>query len=222
MKAIGAAAAAGLIIVACSAGVCHASDDYLFSYNSLSHRSNLNAIGQTFTAEPEQLLDASILLCEADPNVGAWCSQARFQLRAGLPGNLDGSSGNVIFNSSIIDFSTSPVVGTAFNGEDLFELKLSDVGFTAPVTLIGGQTYSLVIVDAGSSGTINYAAQQPGSYPGGDEVGHSRASANGTWFSTSGIEDLAFKVVTTPEPGCAATVWVGALMFGVMRRRARG
>ena len=225
MKAMWAAAAAGAWLIGAlgaGAGVCHASADYLFSYNSLTHTGTLNAIGQTFTGEPEQLLDASLLLCEPDPGVGTqWWSQARFQLRAGLPGNLDGSSGNVIFNSSIINFSTLPVVGTAFNGDDLFELKLSDVGFNAPVNLVGGQTYSLVVVDAGSTGTINYAAQQPSSYPGGGQVGHTRASANGTWGGPYSFEDLAFKVVTTPEPG-GATVCVGALMLGVMRRRARG
>jgi hypothetical protein len=210
--------AAGLI-VACSAVVCHASVDYLSTYNSLNHRSSLNAIGQTFIAEPEQLLDASILLCEPDPNVGTqWWPQARFQLRSGLPGNLDGSSGNVLFNSSIIDFSTLPGVGTAFNGEDVFELKLSDVGYSSPISLIGGQTYSLVIWDPGSTGTINYAEQQPSSYPGGGHLAHTRAAANGTWASNpSPISDSAFKVVTTPEPGCAM-VWVGAIMLAATRR----
>lgn len=207
------------LMVACCAAVCHASFDYLSTYNGLSHRSSLNATGQTFTGESEQLLDASILLCEPTATVGLqWWSQARFQVRLGLPGNLDGSSGNVLFNSSIIDFSTLPVVGTAFNGEDLFELKLSDVGYSSPLNLVNGQTYSLVIWDAGTTGTINYAEQQPSSYPGGGHIAHTRAAANGTWSGPSAFSDHAFKVVMTPEPGCAM-VWVGAIMLASRRRR---
>jgi hypothetical protein len=208
--------AAGLVL-ACSS--VHASVDHLFDYNGLSHRSDLNGIGQTFIGEAEQLLDASILLCEPDPNVGSqWWPAARFQVRLGLPGNLDGTSGNVLFNSSIIDFSTLPVVATAFNGDDLFELKLSELGYTTPLDLIDGQTYSLVIWDPGTTGTINYAEHQPSTYPDGGAVGHNRSYANGFWPDPSGVSDHAFKVVMTPEPG-SALVWVGAMMLAATRRR---
>ena len=210
-----------LCMLAVRAGACPAAVIDGYTYSVLENRSDLNGIAQIFTATAAELDDASILLCQPDPAAGlAWWSQAHFQVRSGTPQNFDGSSGNVLFNSSVIDFGALPSIGTGFDGKALYELKLSDVGLTTPLQLVPNQAYSLVITDPGTTGTINFAANQDSPmYAGGDEFGHNRGYSNSFRADTTS-EDLAFQVVI-PEPSSAALACAAALIVSTRRRTRR-
>src|SRR5688572_15214004 len=199
--------------------MCAATTFNGYSYDQLEHRNDLNGTGQTFTATNVRLSDASFLLCERDPT-RPWWSQARLQVRAGPPGNFDGTSGNILFESPIIDFDALPPVGTAFNGDDLYELKLSEHGMTTELALSVGGLYSVVIVDPGTTGWMHFAGESPGTYAGGNRVDHNRAYANEFW-SISEESDLAFQVtMTAPEPSSGIIV-IGGVWVTMMRRAKR-
>jgi hypothetical protein len=68
-----------------------------------------------------------------------------------MPGNLFGNDLNVVFQSSRIDFSQLPVVGSWY-GFPLYELALSQWGLQGPIAVNQGQTYSLVLVNYSNTG----------------------------------------------------------------------
>jgi hypothetical protein len=197
--------------------------DYIsdISASGIWQRSDLDGISQTFTATADTLVDGSLLLAKSPTFATPWVANFRFQLRAGTPGNFDGSSGNIVFQSPPIQIDDVPSVGTHF-GQDLRELKLSDHGFTTmPLTV--GQTYTLAVIDplgAAGTRTFGYVTFQPSVYGGGAEWGHNRSYANTFWADNTPYEDMAFKVVMTPEPGATAA-WVAVLSLAASARHRR-
>jgi hypothetical protein len=212
--------AAGLLVPERAAGQTL---DYRDATNmSHTQTTTLNGLGQTFTAtlSNPKLLDASIMLAKDDSFHTAWTSGFVFELRRGLPGNFDGTSGNILFQSNPLTIDSIPQVGTRF-GQEVRELRLSDVGFSAPFTLEQGQLYTLFLRDPGAAGTIGYAAQQPSVYAGGDSIYHARSYTNTFYSGPISVEDLAFQVVMIPEPACAASAGAGLFALFAARRRAR-
>ncbi len=193
--------------------------DYLFTYNNLSYRTDLNGVGQTFVAVDPFLADASLLLTTSPAGNPDWWTNGHAELRRGLPGNFDGTSGNVLFRSGVIDFHNLPQVGIAPNGQPLFELRLSNSGLLGPIATAVGDTYSLLLIDNGTSGSVNYASHQPSTYPFGGVVTHNRASSNSFWGGPSTLNDMAFRVVgVVPEPMASTASMIASLMIIRVRR----
>lgn len=212
--------ALGATLAPCSFAAATTIDQF-GNANLLVLTDGVNGIGQTFVATDPFIVDASLLLTSADPDIGEWTDQAHFELRRGLPGNLDGTSGNVLFRSGAIDATSLPQVGMLF-GRPLYELQLTKVGLGAPIATVAGETYTLALVGDETIGSMNYAAILPQTYPSGGEVIHGRGFANGFWSGPSGSEDLAFKVVgAVPEPGSATAcvaVCLTSVVFPARRR----
>ena len=214
-------AAAGLVLLLSFGTSVRASDlDYLDASSShLTFRTDLNGIGQTFTATDARLIDASLMLVKNPSLPTPWVSGFRFEVREGLPGNFDGTSGNVLFQSGPIDIDDVPTVGMRL-GQELRRLDLSNVGFHTPLALTVGQTYTLVLRDLGDSGMMSYAGVQPGPYPGGGLTGHNRAYANNFWAGPYPFEDMLFRVQMVPEPSSACAI-AAAGVAGMLRPRRR-
>ena len=218
-----AGAATGLVLLVSLAASARATVlDYLDTSNSyLAQTTELDGIGQTFKATDVWLTDASLMLAKDSSFHTAWVSGFRFEVRAGLPGNLDGTSGNVLFQSVPINIDGVPTVGTRFD-QELKRLDLSDFGLTTPLALTVDQTYTLLVRDTGGSGTIGYAAVQPGTYAGGGATGNNRQYANDFWGGPTDIDDLVFRVEMVPEPSSACAI-AAAGVVGMLggRRRPR-
>lgn len=219
-------AAAGLVLwLSLGASARATVLDYLDTSNSfLAHRTDLDGIGQTFKATDAWLTDASLMLAKSATLPTAWVSGFRFEVRAGLPGNFDGTSGNILFQSGPIDIDDVPTVGTRL-GSELKRLDLSDFGFDTPLALTVDQTYTLVLRDLGTSGRISYAGVQPGTYPDGGLTGHNRAYANSFWAGPYDFEDIVFRVEMVPEPSSAcaiAAAGAAGMLRPPRRRQGRG
>jgi hypothetical protein len=192
--------------------------DYLMTFTGFSFRDDLNGIGQTFVATDPFITDASLLLVSPFPNQGPWWQDAHLEVRRGLPQNFDGSSGNVLYRSGVIDFAALPQVGT-FDGHTLYELSLSAMGQVQPLPTVPGETYSLVVVHGGTTGYINFANHAPGTYALGGQVGHNRAYANNFWAGPYDFVEMSFRVVgAIPEP-TSALVGCSVAFLALARRR---
>jgi hypothetical protein len=212
--------AAGLLRLLLGASSRATDLDYLDPSSSyVAQRTDLNGLGQTFKATDVLLTDASLMLANNASIHTSWVSGFRVEVRAGLPGNFDGTSGNVLFQSVPIDIDDVPVVGTRL-GSELRRLDLSDFGLSTPLALTVNQTYTLVLRDIGTAGTISYAAVQPSAYPDGGSTGHNRAYTNDFWSPPTVSDDLLFRVEMVPEPSSAGAAVVAAAAL-TLRRRAR-
>lgn len=114
MGVMRAGVAAGLLLLLSLGASARATDlDYLDPSSSyIGQRTDLNGLGQTFKATDVLLTDASLMLANNASIHTSWVSGFRVEVRAGLPGNFDGTSGNVLFQSVPIDIDDVPVVGT--------------------------------------------------------------------------------------------------------------
>ena len=146
---------------------------------------------------------------------------ARFELRAGLPGNLFGRDGNVLFSSQrmLFDFTALPQIGTAWDGTTFHEIALPQWGLTARIPLVPGATYSLVLVNRGAPGVVPFTEHQPSSYAGGGLVGHNVAYPPDVWAGPYDFSDLGFRVVGVPEPNrCVMLIGIGLVAWRLLGR----
>jgi hypothetical protein len=198
--------------------------DHLFDYIALINKSDLNGIGQTFVAPDSLLTDATFLIVEPSHSLPSfsWWDDAHFEVRHGLPGNFYGNSGNILFRSEKVDFNLLPILGTSrFGNRTLYGLSLSQWGLDAPLSINPGETYSLILINYGSSGYISYAEHQPSSYASGGTVGHNVAYSDDFWAGPYNFVDLAFRVTTIPEPSTLALLGISgiSLLAYAWRRR---
>jgi hypothetical protein len=185
---------------------------------AIYQRGDLNGFGQTFAADATSLVDASLLLASGGSYPLPWVDGFRFEVRAGPPRNFDGTGGNILFQSPPLHIADVPVSGSRL-GLELRELKLTASGYSSPLPLTIGDTYSLVLRDLGTSGSLQYAIHQPQVYTGGGEVLHNRAYANNFWAGPDNIEDMAFKVVMIPEPSGLGTLVIAGVIASRRPRR---
>jgi hypothetical protein len=196
--------------------------DHLDQVDQIEYRSDVNAIGQTFTADDAFLADASIRIAQLDMPHQFWLTDAYLEIRGGMPGDFYGSSGNILFRSPRIDFATLPVVGTAWGAGylNLLDVRLSDLGLPTPVRVTPGSTYTLLLIDYGNTGWITFASSFiADAYPDGGAIGHNRSYADDFWSGPYSRGDLAFMVHMVPEPATLSLLALGGL--AIVRRQRR-
>jgi len=176
----------------------------------LSYSTNLNGIGQSFIAKEPYLQDASFLLTNS-PDTRVWWNDAHIQIIHGLPVGIGADGQNAIYTSPRIDFASLPQTGTVFGSLPVYELAFSQTGLHAPVRITVGDVYTLTLSNFGTVGDSFYADNQPSFFSDGIKVIH--LSSETSWRSTT-IEDLAFRLIMIPEPGCLLQAVV--ILMGVV------
>lgn len=199
--------------------------DYLNSADAVTFLGSpieeaLDAVGETFVADDTTLQDASLGLTTYGRTYRPTWPQAHLEVWLGGPTDY-GKAGGLLFKSSQIDFSSLPVVGNVL-GESLLEAKLSDWGYTNPLPLIPGDTYSLMITNDPPFSTSNtgdrymyIAAMEPRVYLDGGEYAH--AYFQNEVNDHTSMFNVAFEAVMTPEPAFGSAILVCLLI----PRRAR-
>jgi len=185
--------------------------DHLSDYNVLIFTSNVNGIGQTFTAPDPFLQDASLALTES-PDGRVWWNDAHIQVFHGFPDSFGATGNTAIFTSPQIDFTSLPQIGTSPAGRPIFELRFSTHGLSALLPLVAGDVYTMTLSNFGTTGDAFYASHQPSFYPDGIYVNHLYPVAEWRGFD---VEDLAFRLVTVPEPSFAG---IGVLWMIIAAR----
>jgi len=192
--------------------------DYSSDYNAITSPDTIDAIGQTFTATQLFLVDASLQLSKPFQFRPFW-TDAHLELRSGFPNTLQDLNANVLFRSDRIDLDSLQQTGSvSFNASiPLYELSLTSAGLDHLISLQPGATYTLDLVDFGTTGDIAYAEKNSaGDYPFGGEVSHLRGDNANDWRGPFNNTDLAFKVVMVPEPS-TLIIMLSPLLFVLKR-----